>query len=165
MGVRACEKGVTLRFLDKDGSSETRNPVTGEFAYFFSKRRLESPNSSDPIYGSQDWLTDVIVVDNPIKLTTMQPSQTNIDYTSCSSKRVLVQWSVGAETGHSDQCFTISTGHQETPSGYLYADTVLVLPPETQMNSSHSLWSLWKDMAIKFFGPNVSRLFEGFRTT
>jgi hypothetical protein len=164
MGVRACEEGVTLRFLDETGKNEVRNPVRGEFAYFFSKTRPESPNDPDPVYGSASWLTDVIVVDNPLKLTTMKPSpQSNIDFTSASSKRVLVRWSVEPETDSAAGCFTISTGHQKTDTGYLYADTVYVMPASTKMDDKHFLWSLWRKMCTKLYGPPISQPFETFK--
>lgn len=147
MGVRASEKGVTLKFLDVTGKTEMRDPVTGEFAFFFGTKRPEAPGDPDPIHGSQDWLTDLIVVDNPAKLIDLRPSQPGISFTSASSKRVTVQWSVGRAEDSMDFCYTISTGHQASSSDPLYADTVLVLPAQTQMVPGHYLFETWKKQA------------------
>ncbi len=159
MGLRASETGVTLRFLDPTGTAETQDPVTGEFAFLFSKPRLEFPGSSEAIHGSHDWLTDLIVVDNPVKLSQYQLTQSGIAFSSAASKQVLVRWDVGAQ--HSDQggSFTIATGHKTAGSDFLFADTILVLPAQTNMNPTHRLWPLWAQMATQLLAAVENRLF------
>jgi len=142
MGVRANETGVTLTFFKPDGSEDPTNPpVTGEFAYFFSIHRPVDPTGTDPALGSKDWLTDIIVVDNPIKLTTITPTQSGIQLTSAASQHVLVRWDVAGQRGTLTDCFTISKGHSKP--GRLFAETVAVLDPHTIMDQSHPLWPDW----------------------
>ena len=148
MGVRANQRGVTLKFLDATGTQQTRADLKGEFAFFFSKRRPELPGDLDPKHGSQDWLTDLIVVDNPAKLVSMPLSQTEIAYTSASSKKVIVRWGVGGDEGREDGCVTIATGDQASAGDYLFADSVLVLPAGTVIDESHALWPTWSKMVI-----------------
>jgi hypothetical protein len=135
--------------------------VKGEYAFLFSTPRLDNPGSKDPIWGSQDWLTDIIVVDNPAKLALMTPTQTGTAYTSCSSRRVLVRWDVGKDIiGREEACLTIATGHNNKSGGhkpgprdYLYADKVLVLPKDTVMDNNHRRWKEWQEGAIQFLVP------------
>ncbi|HWG49251.1 MAG TPA: hypothetical protein VN669_06135 [Candidatus Acidoferrales bacterium] len=154
MGVRASETGVTLKFFNVDGTpDQTRQDVKGEFAYFFSTKRPEAPGNTDPIHGSPEWLTDVIVVDHPSKLAQLPPTQTSILLTSGASKLVTVQWDVGggkkSEPGGLRYCMTICVGHD----GYYgseqryYAETVLVLPYDTPIQAPDAdhkkLWDAW----------------------
>src|SRR5215469_3807247 len=81
MGVRADEAGVTLIFHDKLGNP-TGEQVNGEFAFFFSRRRPVDPNGTDQALGSPDWLSDLFVLDNPIKLRGLTPTQSGIQLTS-----------------------------------------------------------------------------------
>jgi hypothetical protein len=147
MGVRASETGVTLKFFTADGTMDTtKPPVTGEYAYFFSIPRPENPSSTDPLDGSQDWLTDIIVLDNPAKLKYMTPTQTGIQLTSAASKRVLVRWDVGAQSGTQGPCITISSGHWA--SGHLFAELVKVLPDDVKTNNMNDKNHLWPDWLI-----------------
>jgi hypothetical protein len=152
MGTRVSEKGVTLHFMDKNGAEQS--VVKGQFAFLFSHPRPIEPANSDPRLGSQDWLTDVIVVDNPAKLKDFEISDTTIAHTSTSSMSVLVRWSVGKEEGAQSGCLTISTGHPDpltNPNDFVYVEDIRVLPSDTQMNDKHPLWKLWKQMGISFF--------------
>jgi hypothetical protein len=149
MGVRASEIGVTLKFFTADGQPDPRKPdVTGEFAYFFSLERPEAPNDKDPIYGSPEWLTDVIVVDDPSKLAQLPPTQTSTLLTSGASKLVTVQWDAGGKKsnpGGLRGCMTVCVGHDGhygTEKRY-YADTVLVLPYGTPIQNYKDLWDAW----------------------
>jgi hypothetical protein len=147
MGVRPSEKGVTLIFLDKDGKPSSQ-PVSGAFAFLFSSPRDEAPGDPDPVHGSQDWLSDAIVVDNPAKLKSMKICKTSIATTSKSSKKVCVQWDTAGFMGSMEGCFTIADGRMEGSN--VFADTLTVLPPETDMRPGHLLWYKWKDGVISF---------------
>ena len=154
MGVRPSEAGVKLTFFKADGTVDPNIcPVKGEFAYFFSVPRPEAPGDKDPIHGSQDWLTDIIVVDNPIKLVHIAPTQTNIQLTSAASKQVLVRWDVAGRVGTIVNCFTISAGH--LGSGRFFAETVQVLDSHTVMDNKHPLWKPWVDAAGQRFTSDV----------
>jgi hypothetical protein len=153
VGVRASETGVTLKFFTIDGKPDSSNPdVNGEFAYFFSIARPEEPNDPDPIHGSPEWLTDVIVVDHPSKLAQLPPTQTSLLLTSGASKLVTVQWDANgkkSKPGGLRFCMTICVGHDGyygTEKRY-YADTVLVLPFNTPIQAPDpdhkKLWDAW----------------------
>jgi hypothetical protein len=149
MGVRASETGVTLKFFTIDGQPDPKKPdVKGEFAYFFSMERPEAPNDPNPIYGSPEWLTDVIVVDDPSKLAELPPTQTSILLTSGASKLVTVQWDAEGKKsnpGGLRGCMTICVGHDGsygTEKRY-YAETVLVLPYGTPIQNYNNLWNAW----------------------
>jgi hypothetical protein len=150
MGVRASETGVTLKFFKQDGTPDPKQPdVRGQFAFFFSVPRPEAPGDPDPIHGSPEWLTDIIVVDNPSKLMTkITPTQTGILLTSAASKRVVVQWNIDdgpiqTRVG----CFTISKGHPPNPlpGNPLFAETVAVIHPSPSQITDISNSSLILD--------------------
>jgi len=149
MGVRASQTGVTLKFFTADGQPHPERPeVKGEFAYFFSLPRPEAPNDPDPIHGSPEWLTDVIVVDDPSKLDELPPTQTSVLLTSGASKLVTVQWDAGGKKsppGGLRGCMTICLGKDGvygTEKRY-YADTVWVLPYGTPVDKNKVLWEAW----------------------
>jgi hypothetical protein len=149
MGVRASETGVTLKFFTADGQPHPERPeVKGEFAYFFSLSRPEAPNNPDPIYGSPEWLTDVIVVDDPSKLEELPPTQTSVLLTSGASKLVTVQWDAGGKKsppGGLRGCMTICIGHDGVygTEKRFYATEVWVLPYGTLVKNYKNLWDEW----------------------
>jgi hypothetical protein len=163
MGVRASETGVTLKFFKQDGAPDTnQSDVTGEFAFFFSVPRPEAPGDTNPIHGSPDWLTDIIVVDNPIKLVNITPTQTDIQLTSAASKRVVVQWSIGnGPTQSRVGCFTIVKGHPPKPSpgSRKFAETIAVIhpsPSDITAISNSSLIQDWNDAAQQLLLSSAS---------
>lgn len=160
MGVRGSETGVTLKFFNQDGSPSAQPDVTGEFAFFFSVPRPEAPGDTDPIHGSPEWLSDLIVVNNPSKLMTdIKPTKTGILLTSAASKQVVVQWSLEDGVPHRlDDCFTIATGHPPNPppGSHLFAETVAVIHPSPQQItdiSNSSLIQAWNNAAQNLLLP------------
>ncbi|MBZ5533984.1 MAG: hypothetical protein LAO20_21345 [Acidobacteriia bacterium] len=153
MGVRASQAGVTLQFLKADGTPDTSKPrVTGEFAYFFSLPRPEAPNDTDPIHGSPDWLTDIIVVDNPAKLAQMPLTQTGILLTSAASKMVTVRWDANGRSGSVSYCLTLCEGIDGQYQGEerYYAYAVKILPYGTDIRNLPGLWPDWVAATRKF---------------
>jgi|SwirhisoilCB1_FD_contig_31_17416199_length_668_multi_3_in_0_out_0_1 hypothetical protein len=151
MGARASEKGVTLHFFDKD-LNETRPAVTGEYAFLFSARRPIDPNTSNDELGSQDWITDLIVVDNPIKLQDLKVTNTTILHTSLASMHVVVQWSVGNDKGRLEDRITLASGPKPPapPPALNYVDVVKVMDPETDLKNSE-IWEEWRQAGIGIF--------------
>jgi hypothetical protein len=152
MGVQAADT-VTLIFLNTDGKTERRPRFTGQ-AIFYSARRPVEPNTQDPVFGSLDWLTDVMVGDTQESLGSLEPSQTLEAYTSSSSRGVLVQWAMGAEEHSEKNCITVAidSGGAPFPTStqepYI-VDTVYVMPWETKMvPDGNDMWNLWKQQAI-----------------
>lgn len=142
MGVRGNQTGVTLVFYNPDGTPDvTKRPVTGEYSAFYSITRPVDPNSNDVHLGSPEWLTDIMVVDNPTKLGNMVPTQSGILLTSAASQQVLVRWDVGAQRGTQVECVTISQG--PVIDNHLFANTVHVLPRNTVMDENNDLWDEW----------------------
>jgi hypothetical protein len=144
MGVRADEKGVTLIFHDKLGNP-TGDVVSGEFAFFFSRRRPVDPNGTDEALGSSDWLSDLYVLDNPVKLRGLTPTQSSIQLTSAASQRVLVHWDTADGSGTQPQRITISSSSSNKPkvNGRLYCDTVKIMPDDAVLNNTNKLWPEW----------------------
>ncbi|HEY1938497.1 MAG TPA: hypothetical protein VGJ33_11235 [Candidatus Angelobacter sp.] len=138
-----------MKFFTSDGKPDSSRPdVRGEFAYFFSIERPEAPNDPDPIHGSPEWLTDVVVVDHPSKLAQLPPTQTNILLTSGASKLVTLQWDANGKTsppGGLRYCMTICVGHDGSYGTEMryYADKVLVLPYDTPIQNYTDLWKAW----------------------
>lgn len=146
MGVRANQTGVTLEFYDINGNPTGEPSVNGEFAFFFSRRRPVDPTNPDPALGSKDWLTDLFVFDNPVKLRGMTPTQSGIQLTSAASQQVLVHWNTADGSQTRTECFTISSSSSNAPTinDKLYADTVKVMPKGTVMDpKTNNLWKEW----------------------
>jgi hypothetical protein len=162
MGVRASETGVTLKFFREDGLPDTQSDVEGEFAFFFSVPRREAPGDPNPIHGSQDWLTDIIVVDNPSKLAKITPTQTGIQLTSAASKQVVVQWNLADGVLHQlIGCFTIAKGHPQNPppGSHLFAETIAVIhpsPSDITAISNSSLIQDWNNAAQQLLLSSAS---------
>lgn len=152
MGIQAADK-VTLIFLDTDGRTERHPRFTGQ-AIFYSARRPVEPNSENPVFGSFDWLTDVMVADTQESLGSLQPTQTLDAYTSSSSRGVLVQWSNSAERHSEKNCITIAidSGGAPFPTSTeerYVVDTVYVMPWDTRLEDDQNpMWGLWKEQAI-----------------
>ncbi|HLJ28928.1 MAG TPA: hypothetical protein VKY85_19615 [Candidatus Angelobacter sp.] len=148
MGTLASENGVTLRILDKNGAEQRQ--IFGKFARFFSRKRPLNPGSPDPLLGSQDWLTDVLVADSKQKLDAMKPTQNELAATSQGSRLVLVHWSVANEDNQMDNCITLCKGTMQ--GNRLVTDEVQVLPKDTVMDQKHPLFREFA-AAAKFFQP------------
>ncbi len=108
MGLGSAPGGITLRFLNRDGS-ERRPPLTGAHVKLFSTPRTKrldglQPNLSGSELGSKDWLTDVIVADTPEKLAAMKPLLHDTALSSLTSRRVFVQYNItDPQTGKPDE--------------------------------------------------------------
>jgi hypothetical protein len=118
MGCKPSPDGVTLDFLKQDGLGTTpsRDSVTGKYCAFFSHSRPESHGQDIPSLGSQDWLTHVIVTDDPGKLAKLLPAEATEAETSCSSKRVRVLWWVGNDSGEQVDSVTLSGCPKPNPN-------------------------------------------------
>lgn len=149
MGVQGSKTGVTLEFKDVTGTKDIRPSVKGTISNFFARQRPVAPGSTDPLFGSADWLTDIILVDQPAKLADLKATQTGDAFTSASSKKVLVQWDVGDDKGRMYNCLTVATGQQDPVTGRLMATNIIVLPPQTEMKPGHILFGLWKQQVDK----------------
>jgi len=151
MGVGRAQK-VTLEFLDKDGNIDpNQGPVTGAYCVFYAAPRPDRPDDPDPVLGSQDWLTDVLLADTQAKLTAMKPTQIGDAYTSASSRQVQVQYDVGNKSGRVRDRLTLATSStgDTDDRGFLLVDRVRVMPGNTNMRPGHPLWEEWKKMKIK----------------
>jgi hypothetical protein len=144
MGVRADERGVTLIFHDKLGNP-TGEVVNGEFAFFFSRRRPVDPTGTNAAHGYPDWLSDLFVFDNPIKLRGLTPTQSGIQLTSAASQQVLLHWDTADGSKTIPQQVTISSSSSNKPkvNNRFYCDTVKVMPGDAVLNSSNKLWNEW----------------------
>lgn len=152
MGIIGKSTGVTLRFVDAAGETEIQSPVTGQFSRFFAKERPESPGSTNVLFGSPDWLTDIILADSSAKLEELPPSQTEQAFTSASSKRVNVQYSVGNDQTKMINCLTIvnlDTSTQASATDPVAAQEIFVLPSDTDMKPGHPFFARWEAGANK----------------
>jgi len=131
---------VTLKFSDENGN-EIRRISGGRFAQFFSSRRPIKPRSADPVLGSEDWLTDILVADTQEKLEAMTPTQSMFALTSASSRMVTVQWHIGDQRGRQERCLTMCSSLD--PSTPTVADEVTVLPETTNMDVNHPGFAQW----------------------
>lgn len=147
MAVQPCDNGVQLHFLDKNGIRHTRAQVFGKYARFYSKPRPEAPGDTNPIHGSQDWLTDIIVVDDLQKLEYLKPTQIGAQDTSCCSKGVLVQWWVGEDKSHQNHALSLGYGHFD--GKYYRVHSLDIMPADTEMNPQHNLWKMWQGSTDK----------------
>jgi hypothetical protein len=82
--------------------------IGGIASKFFSRPRVGDPSSTDPVHGSADWLTHVIVTDDPRKLAELAQEETGDAETSFSSRRVTVSWWVGSFRGTRSDCLTVA---------------------------------------------------------
>jgi len=147
MGIRASETGVTLTIFQANGTPHSRypDPITGEFAFYFSRRRPVDPTSNDPHLGSKDWLTDLIVVDNPIKLNSIIPTQSGIQLTSAASKQVLVRWDANGKQGTISGCLTIVTKHH--PGGDKHFAEQVEVIDTSDIDDQGPFWKDWATAA------------------
>lgn len=136
MGTIASSSGVTLRILDKNGVEQ--KTVFGKFAHLYSKQRPLNPGSPDPLLGSQDWLTDVLIADTEAKLKAMKPTQNLAAATSQGSRLVLVRWNIETDQGQMDNCITLCDGTMQ--GNHLLTDQIRVLPKNTVMDQHHPLF-------------------------
>ncbi|HLJ28927.1 MAG TPA: hypothetical protein VKY85_19610 [Candidatus Angelobacter sp.] len=155
MGVKASQDGVDVVFLDATGTQLERL-FYGEHVFFFSAPRPIDKSQSDPLFGSKDWLTDIVILDNPSKLGDLPPSQSQIAATSAASPRVRVQWDVGGgEQGTQDLSLTICYG--DNSGGHFFVDEIAVLPPGTEMTRGHNLYQDWEAASkLLLFSSNQS---------
>lgn len=158
MGIVGSSAGVTLRFMDATGTSEVQLPVTGTFSDFFASPRPESPGNTDVLFGSPDWLTDALVTDHLRKLVELPTTGEGTAFTSSSSKRVTVQYSVGNIQAKLTDCLTIVRGTQTSSTDPVVATEIVVLPPETDMKPGHALFAEWAA------GASASQAIKAART-
>jgi hypothetical protein len=167
MGIESAPSGVTLHFLDKTGRPDGRPDVKGN-CLLLSSRRIDNPLDPDPLWGSSDWLTDIIVADTPAKLSAIRPVGQGTDaFTSSASRRVFVQWDSKSpdgkqQIGEQQNCLTIARllDGQCSKKGYGLTDHILILPSNTDMMPGHDCWKDWKDMILKLQAMLESRQLE-----
>ena len=144
MGVEPSPAGVTLEMCDKNGN--VQSTYQGAAAKLYSKPRPAkadlSPVDHEAEYGSDDWLTDVLVAKSQDDLSSFSPSATMEAATSGSSKNVLVHHAAGGSYEPLKDRTTIAYG-SPIAGGRLSVDKIKVLPPETEMKPGHPLWHDW----------------------
>jgi hypothetical protein len=154
MGVQASPNGVFLKFVDVNGNPDPSRPaVFGKLAALFGKTRPDHPGDPDPVFGSPEWLTDLLVANDTDDLADLPHRGTLAAYTSGSSKSVSVQWDATDVDGQDaegslDSRMTIAVGYPLPPTAghtqpAFMVEGFLVLPPETSMNPTHKLWQGW----------------------
>jgi hypothetical protein len=150
MGCDSGDNGITLKFLDKNGHLDTSKPVIfGKAVALYSATRTDHPGDLDPVYGSQDWLTEVLVADDPVSLAGLPRGAVTVAYTSTSSKGVLLRWDTtdweGSRlSGVEHDQVTIAMGYPSGEAGRFKVEELLVLPSGTLMDPNHPLWDAWK---------------------
>jgi hypothetical protein len=150
MGIESADT-VTLHFLDKDGNPDGRPDVSG-ICVLIASPRSDHRGNPDPIYGSDDWLTDIRVADTWDKLSAMRTVGSGTDaFTSAASKSVFVQWDTDSAVGEQQECLTIAhlVEGAAAANGYCVTDSISVLPRDTDMKFGHKCWDEWKKVKDK----------------
>ena len=148
MALGTSRHGLTLQFFDADGDPVIGQQVVyGSYVALFSNQRPDHYGDCDPQYGSQDWLTDVLIADSALKLDSLVPSQIHVLDSSTASKQVQIQWNSGLYVSNIPQKYlTLAWGNFNSQNRYI-AEVIWALPGDTVMDPNHKLWKAWKHAA------------------